>query len=210
MPERYIIFTGRPNAGKSTTIRALTGVRVPVGKRPGTTKKINKYQIGKDLYLVDMPGYGRKLGAHKNVEDRTKDQILKFIEKQAENILAAVHVFNINTFIETEERLARKGFISIDVEMVKYIAEELGTFPFVAANKIDKGSEREIMENMDAFLFGVTDGDPEAAVDYVFPVSAKKKIGIGQLKNRLVQTLNEKGYQNPFSDVRNRKMNYRN
>ncbi|MBT3285046.1 GTP-binding protein [Candidatus Bathyarchaeota archaeon] len=209
MPECYIIFTGRPNAGKSTTIRALTGVKVPVGKRPGTTRKINKYQISKDLYLVDMPGYGRKLGAHKNSEERTKDQILKFIEKQAENIMAAVHVLNINTFIETEARLAKKGFISIDVEMVKYIAENLGTFPFVAANKIDKGSEREIMENMDAFLYGVTDGDPEAAIDYVFPVSSKKKIGLGQLKSRLVQTLSEKGYQNPFSDIRNRKMNYR-
>jgi len=209
MPERYIIFTGRPNAGKSTTIRALTGVKVPIGKRPGTTKKINKYQIGKDLYLVDMPGYGRKLGAHKSVEDRTKDKILKFIEKEADNIVAAIHVFNINTFIETEKRLARKGFISIDIEMVQYIAENLGELPFVAANKIDKGKEQDIMENMDAFLYGVTDGDPEAAVDYVFPVSAKKKVGIGQLKSRLVQKLGEKGYLNPFSDVRNRKMNYR-
>ena len=209
MPERYIIFTGRPNAGKSTTIRALTGVKVPIGKRPGTTKKINKYQIGKELYLVDMPGYGRKLGAHKSVEDRTKDKILKFIEKEADNIVAAVHVFNINTFIETEKRLARKGFISIDIEMVQYIAENLGELPFVAANKIDKGKEQDIMENMDAFLYGVTDGDPEAAVDYVFPISAKKKVGIGQLKSRLVQKLGEKGYTNPFSDVRNRKMNYR-
>ena len=209
MPEQYIIFTGRPNAGKSTTIRALTGVKVPIGKRPGTTKKINKYQIGKDLYLVDMPGYGRKLGAHKSVEDRTKDKILKFIEKEADNIVAAVHVFNINTFIETEKRLARKGFISIDIEMVQYIAENLGELPFVAANKIDKGKEQDIMENMDAFLYGVTDGDPEAAVDYVFPISAKKKVGIGQLKSRLVQKLGEKGYHNPFSDVRNRKMNYR-
>ena len=209
MPERYIIFTGRPNAGKSTTIRALTGVKVPIGKRPGTTKKINKYQICKELYLVDMPGYGRKLGAHKNVEDRTKDKILKFIEKEADNIVAAVHVFNINTFIETEKRLARKGFISIDIEMVQYIAENLGELPFVAANKIDKGKEQDIMENMDAFLYGVTDGDPEAAVDYVFPISAKKKVGIGQLKSRLVQKLGEKGYTNPFSDVRNRKMNYR-
>ncbi len=210
MPERYIIFSGRPNAGKSTTIRALTGVKVPIGKRPGTTKKINKYQIGKELYLVDMPGYGRKLGAHKSVEDRTKDKILKFIEKEADNIVAAVHVFNINTFIETEKRLARKGFISIDIEMVQYIAENLGELPFVAANKIDKGKEQDIMENMDAFLYGVTDGDPEAAVDYVFPISAKKKVGIGQLKSRLVQKLREKGYLNPFSDVRNRKMNYRN
>ena len=209
MPEGYIIFTGRPNAGKSTTIRALTGVKVPIGKRPGTTKKINKYQIGKELYLVDMPGYGRKLGAHKSVEDRTKDKILKFIEKEADNIVAAVHVFNINTFIETEKRLARKGFISIDIEMVQYIAENLGELPFVAANKIDKGKEQDIMENMDAFLYGVTDGDPEAAVDYVFPISAKKKVGIGQLKSRLVQKLGKKGYPNPFSDVRNRKMNYR-
>ena len=202
MPERYIIFTGRPNAGKSTTIRALTGVKVPIGKRPGTTRKINKYQIGKDLYLVDMPGYGRKLGAHKNVEDRTKDKILEFIEKEADNIVAAIHVVNINTFIETERRLARKGFISIDIEMVQYIAETLGEFPFVAANKIDKGKEQDIMENMDAFLYGVTDGDPEAAVDNVFPISAKKKVGVGELKIKLVQRLRENGFPNPFRGIR--------
>ena len=156
-----------------------------------------------------MPGYGRKLGAHRNSEDRTKDKILKFIEKEADNIVAAIHVFNINTFIETERRLAKKGFISIDIEMVKYIAENIGEFPLVAANKIDKGKEQDIMENLDAFLYGVTDGDPEAAVDYVFPISAKKKVGTGQLKNRLVQKLREKGYTNPFSDIRNRKMKYR-
>lgn len=202
MPERYIIFTGRPNAGKSTTIRALTGVKVPIGKRPGTTRKINKYQISKDLYLVDMPGYGRKLGAHKNVENRTKDKILEFIEKEADNIVAAIHVVNINTFIETERRLARKGFISIDIEMVQYIAETLGEFPFVAANKIDKGKEQDIMENMDAFLYGVTDGDPEAAVDNVFPISAKKKVGVGELKIKLVQRLRENGFSNPFGRIR--------
>ncbi len=209
MPERYIIFTGRPNAGKSTTIRALTGVKVPIGKRPGTTRKINKYQIDKDLYLVDMPGYGRKLGAHKNVEDRTKTQILRFIEREAKNIVAAIHVFNINTFIETEKRMARKGLISIDIEMVQYIAEQLGHFPFVAANKIDKGSEQEIMENLDAFLYGVSDGDPAVIVDYVFPISAKKKVGVGQLKSSLVQRLVKAGFNTPFSDIRNRKMKYR-
>jgi hypothetical protein len=44
----------------------------------------------------------------------------------------------------------------------------------------------------------------------VFPISAKKKVGIGQLKSRIVQKLREKGYNTPFRDVRNRKMNYRN
>ncbi len=202
MPEYYVIFTGRPNAGKSTTIRALTGVKVPVGKKPGTTTKINKYQIAKELYLVDMPGYGRKVGAHKNWVDRTKDKILKFIEKEADNIVAAVHVFNINTFIEVEQRLAKKGYLSVDVEMVQYISENLGGYPFIAANKIDKGKDSDVMENMNAFLDSLTDGDPEDAVDYVFPISAKNKVGTGALKTRLVKTLIAQGFTNPFEKVR--------
>ncbi len=202
MPDHYVIFTGRPNAGKSTMIRALTGVKVPVGKKPGTTTKINKYQIANNLYLVDMPGYGKKVGAGKHWIDRTKDKILKFINTEAENIVAAVHVFNINTFIEVEQRLAKKGYISVDVEMVQYIAENLGEYPFIAANKIDKGKEKDVMENVTAFLDSLTDGDPQEAMDYVFPVSAKKKIGTGELKNRLVQTLVKKGFTNPFSMIR--------
>lgn len=202
MPGSYIIFTGRPNAGKSTTIRALTGVKVPIGKKPGTTTKINKYQISNELYLVDMPGYGRKVDAGKYWEDRTKDRILRFIENEADNIVAAVHVFNINTFIEVEQRLAKKGFISIDVEMVQYIAETLGEYPFIAANKIDKGKENDVMRNVEAFLNSLTDGDPEEAVDYVFPISAKNKIGTGSLKNKLVQILIKQGFTNPFQFVR--------
>lgn len=202
MPEYYVIFTGRPNAGKSTTIRALTGVKVPVGKKPGTTTKINKYEIAKELYLVDMPGYGQKVGAHKNWVDRTKDKILKFIEKEADNIVAAVHVFNINTFIEVEQRLAKKGFLSVDVEMVQYVTENIGEYPFIAANKIDKGKEKDVMENVSAFLDSLTDGDPQEAIDYVYPISAKNKIGTGDLKNKLVQRLAKQGFTNPFGKVR--------
>lgn len=202
MPDKYIIFTGRPNAGKSTIIRALTGLKVPTGKKPGTTTKINKYEISHGLFLVDMPGYGRKVDAGRRWEDRTKDKILKFIEKEADNIVSAIHVFNINTFIEVEVRLANKGFISVDVEMVKYLKENLGEYPFIAANKIDKGKEKDVLRNVEAFLESLTDGDPEDAVDYVFAVSAKKKIGTGELKNRLVQVLRENGFSKPFELAR--------
>ncbi len=202
MPDNYVVFTGRPNAGKSTTIRAITGVKVPVGKKPGTTVEINKYEIAGGLYLVDMPGYGRKLDASKSWEDRTKDKILRFIEEEAEDILAVIHVFNINTFIEVEERLAKKGYISVDVEMIHYISDTLDEFPFIAANKIDKGRERDVTANMEAFLQSVSDGAPDTFLDYVFPISAKKKIGTGRLKNKLVQVLRKKGYLNPFKKVR--------
>jgi GTP-binding protein EngB required for normal cell division len=202
MSESYVIFTGRPNSGKSTTIRALTGLKIAVGKQPGTTTKINKYEIAQGLYLVDMPGYGTKVDANKNWEDRTKDTILDFIEKNADNIIAAVHVVNITTFIETEQRLANKGFISIDVEMVQHLNESLGEYPFVAANKIDKGNDEEVMENLRAFISSLTEDTPELVADYVYPISAKKGIGVGELKNQLVQKLRKKGFNSPFEYLR--------
>ena len=202
MPESYIIFTGRPNAGKSSTIRALTGLKIPTGKRPGTTTRINKYEIAQDLFLVDMPGYGTKVDANKKWEDKTKDAILGFIEDHADQIIAAVHVLNITTFIETEQRLEKKGFISLDVEMVQYLGEKLGEYPLVAANKIDKGKEDEIIENLEAFIHSLTDGEPEKAAGYVYPISARNKVGVGELKNQLVLKLSKKGFTKPFEYIR--------
>ena len=160
MPEYYVIFTGRPNAGKSTAINALTGLKLAIGKRPGTTKSIDKYVIAKDLVLVDMPGYGTKVDAGRVWEDRTKDKILDFIFANRDSIVLCVHVMNITTFIEATKRLAKKGFVNLDVEMVNYIHDTIGEFPFVAANKIDKGSEQEVTDNLEAFLQRVTQGTP--------------------------------------------------
>jgi len=202
MPDSYIIFTGRPNAGKSSIIRALTGLKIATGKRPGTTTRINQYEVAQDLFLVDMPGYGTKVDAPKKWEDKTKDSILDFIEKKADQIVAAVHVLNITTFIETEERLAKKGYISVDVEMVQYIRENTGEYPFVAANKIDKGNDKQVLENLEAFIYSLTDGEPEEATGYVFPVSAKKGIGVGELKNQLFSKLQKEGFHSPFEYIR--------
>ncbi|MFH2112536.1 MAG: GTPase [Candidatus Bathyarchaeota archaeon] len=201
MPERYIVFTGRPNAGKSTVIRALTGLKLPIGKRPGTTTSIRRYPVAPGLTLVDMPGYGSKAGGSRKWEDRTKDSILDFIEDHKGSIAAVIHVVNITTFLETEERLSRKGIMSLDVEMVGYLRDTLGAFPLVAANKIDKGGEEEVVANLEAFIEGISGGDP-AARDSVFPVSAKTGVGVGRLKERLVKVLRDAGYRDPFEYLR--------
>jgi GTP-binding protein EngB required for normal cell division len=194
MPESYIVFTGRPNAGKSTVIRALTGLKLPIGKQPGTTTSIKRYPVAPGLTLVDMPGYGSKAGGSRKWEDRTKDSILDFIA-------AAVHVVNITTFLETEERLSRKGIMSLDVEMVGYLRDTLGALPLVVANKIDKGVEGEVVANLEAFIAGISEGDPGAR-DSVFPVSAKTGVGVGRLKERLVKVLRDAGYRDPFEYLR--------
>jgi len=48
MGERYLVFTGRPNSGKSSIIRRITGLRTRSGKRPGTTRRENIITTGDD------------------------------------------------------------------------------------------------------------------------------------------------------------------
>jgi len=202
MSRSYVIFTGRPNAGKSSTIRALTGLKLTTGKKPGTTTTIEEYEISKDLFLVDMPGYGTKVGANKKWENKTKDKILDFIDNYAKMVIAAVHVLNITTFIETEMRLAKKGYFSFDVEMIQYLRENIGEYPFIAANKIDKASDSDVIENLDTLIYRLTDGRRELVAEYIYPISAKKGIGIGELKNQLVKKLLRNGFHNPFEYIR--------
>jgi GTP-binding protein EngB required for normal cell division len=198
MPERYLVFTGRPNAGKSSIIREVVGLDVAIGKRPGTTRRISKYPLSADLVLVDMPGYGRILEASKRLENKTTDQIIKFLESHAQNIALSVHVLDISTFMEVTWRLEKKGFLSVDVEMVHFLAETLGEFPLVAANKIDKVDTEELEVNLEEFTHQIGEGYSFAVEEHVFTVSAKTREGLGALKNSIHERLVAKGYRTPF------------
>ena len=198
MSKRYLIFTGRPNAGKSSIIREVIGLNVSIGKRPGTTRRFSKYALSSGLVLVDMPGFGRMMGVSKRLEDRMNDRIIRFFVSNAQNIALAVHVLDISTFLEVTWRLERKGFISLDVEMVQFLEKTLGEFPLVVANKIDKTSKEEIDANLEEFTFRISDGQPSMVKKYVFPVSAKTGVGVGVLKSAIHEQLVAKGYRTPF------------
>jgi GTP-binding protein EngB required for normal cell division len=196
--EKYLVFTGRPNAGKSSIIRESFGLNIKVGKRPGTTRWISKYPLSSNLVLVDIPGFGRMLGISKRFEDRINERIIHFLEYNAKNIVLAVHVLDISTFLEVMRRLEKKGFISVDVEMVQFLAETLGEFPLVAANKIDKVNKREIDANLREFMNRISNGQSSDILNYVFPVSVKRGKGLGVLKSAIHKRLVEKGYRAPF------------
>jgi len=197
MHEKYWVFTGRPNAGKSTIIRKIVGLKVATGKLPGTTRRITKFPLSRGLVLVDMPGFGRMMR-----EGRINDQIIKFLESNAQNVVLATHVLDISTFLEVTWRLERKGFISVDVEMVQFLAETLGEFPIVAANKIDKTDKENLEANLEEFIYRISRGQTSAVEDHVFPISAKRGEGLGSLKSATHQELVAKGFRTPFKMIR--------
>ncbi|HPF78248.1 MAG TPA: ribosome biogenesis GTP-binding protein YihA/YsxC [Alphaproteobacteria bacterium] len=55
-----VAFAGRSNVGKSSLINALTGRNslARTSNTPGRTQQLNFFDLGGQIYLVDMPGYG--------------------------------------------------------------------------------------------------------------------------------------------------------
>ena len=200
MEERFLVFTGRPNSGKSSSIRKITGLATRSGKRPGTTRRVSIYSLSKGLSLVDMPGYGRITGASWNLQNIVKDEILDFLESQGDAIILAVHVLDLSTFIEVSDRMERKGIIPLDLEMIQYLEESTGEIPLVAANKLDKikGDPAPLLSELKNRIDELF---PEENECQVLPVSAKTGEGMGRLKDAIHRRLADEGFRTPFKRV---------
>ena len=198
MQEKYLVFAGRPNSGKSSLIKALSGLNLITGKHAGTTRKVSKYPLSDSLVLVDLPGLGKMMGVSKSFETKVNDQIIEFLESNAKDIVLAVAVLDISTFSEVTWRLEKKGFMSVDVEMFKFLTRIRGENPVVVANKIDKKNREEIEANLNDFLHRISNGQPSAVRKNVFTTSLKTGKGVSELKSEIHTRLVEKGYRTPF------------
>ena len=58
LPE--VAFAGKSNVGKSSLINALVNRKAlaRTSGQPGKTQTINFYNVNKEMYIVDLPGYG--------------------------------------------------------------------------------------------------------------------------------------------------------
>ena len=55
-----VAFAGRSNAGKSSALNCLTGIKglARTSKTPGRTQLINLFSLDEERRLIDLPGYG--------------------------------------------------------------------------------------------------------------------------------------------------------
>ena len=74
-------FIGRSNVGKSSLINTLLNRKslARTSSQPGKTQTINYYNINKEFYLVDLPGYGyAKIS--KEVQAKWKKMTMNYFE----------------------------------------------------------------------------------------------------------------------------------
>jgi GTP-binding protein EngB required for normal cell division len=142
-----------------------------------------------------MPGLGRMLGASKRLENMINDRIIQFLERQSQDIILTIHVFDLSTFLEVKDRLEKKGFISVDVEMTQFLLRTLPQRPIIVANKIDKLSSNAQVAALTAFIYDVSDGPTDFPL---LSVSAKTSQGLRFLKQLIHQRLVDEGFSTPF------------
>ncbi len=134
LPE--IAFAGKSNVGKSSLINGLLNRKslARTSSQPGKTQTINFYNVNKQLYFVDLPGYG-----YAAVSQEIRAKWGKMIERY------------LNT-----SKVIKKVFLLIDIRhepsendciMYNWIVEN-GYEPVIIATKLDKIKRSQVQKNI--------------------------------------------------------------
>jgi len=159
-----LFFVGRTNAGKSTVIKELFGLKTRRGKNPGVTKVPVRYELG-DLIVTDLPGIGFRRGLIsfqsilREITENTRD-------KRQQHPLA-VQIIDAKSFLKIIGRHSRP----LDVDLFEYLLN-LEIDPIVAINKMDKIDAHEANLNKIVSQLGMLPPYRQW-IDRVVPISAK-------------------------------------
>ncbi len=162
-----IAFIGRSNAGKSSLLNSLTGVKnlAITSNTPGRTREINVFLINGTHYFVDLPGYG-----FAKVEGKTLEKLSKLIFWY---LFDSKHNQKVVLLIDAEI-----GPTASDLAVLKEL-EKTGKEIVVVLNKVDKIRKSQYLNQLKRL--------GEQIVGHkLFPYSSKTKVGIEELLDELL------------------------
>lgn len=159
MPE--VAFAGKSNVGKSSLINGLMNRKslARTSGQPGKTQTINFYKVNREMYLVDLPGYG-----YARVSQSEKEKWGKMIERYLHtsgNLKAVFLLIDI-----------RHAPSANDCQMYEWILHN-GFRPIIIATKLDKLTRSQVQKNLKILREGLR---LEKDVT-VIPFSAETKQG---------------------------------
>ena len=131
-----IAFAGKSNVGKSSLINGLVNRKAlaRTSSQPGKTQTINFYNVNKELYFVDLPGYG-----YANVSLKVKEQWGKMIERYLHESQVLKAVFLL---IDIRHEPSAN-----DVNMYQWILAN-GYEPIIIATKADKIKRSQLQKHI--------------------------------------------------------------
>ncbi|MEY3784222.1 MAG: hypothetical protein RLZZ230_544 [Candidatus Parcubacteria bacterium] len=162
-----IAFIGRSNAGKSSLLNSLTGMKklAVTSNTPGRTKEINVFLINNTHYFMDLPGYGyAKAGA---ATLKKLSQLISWYFFETDYIQKVVLLIDANI-----------GPTVDDIGMLKEL-EKAGKDIIIVLNKVDKIKKSHYKDHLKKL------GD-KLQGHKLFPYSSVAKIGIEELSNELL------------------------
>ena len=134
LPE--IAFAGKSNVGKSSLINGLMNRKsfARTSATPGKTQTINFYNINKELYLVDLPGYG-----YAKVSEQEKKKWGQMIERylhQSKQLRAVFLLIDIRHAPSANDKM-----------MYDWILSQ-GYHPIIIATKLDKLKRSQVQKQI--------------------------------------------------------------
>ena len=172
-----VIFAGRSNVGKSSTINCVVGRKgfARVSSVPGKTVFVNLFLLEDRGWLVDLPGYGYSKTSQKERE-RYSRLIEEYFAEDREQIRRIYLIVD-----------ARHKPTADDVSMAEWV-RYYGKPMTVVANKLDELKKSEIEPNLARIreTLALTDAD------LLIPFSAEKGTNCDLLKSDIQKAIEEK------------------
>jgi len=137
-PDRpEVAFAGRSNVGKSSLINRLVNSRklARTSSRPGRTRSINFFSVGKALYLTDLPGYGYA-GVPLKVRQNWKKLVESYLKKRS-NLKAVVVIMDI-----------RRELGEGDLDLLNWL-KSFQIKSIIVLTKVDKLSRSQVNRQID-------------------------------------------------------------
>ena len=156
-----VVFAGKSNVGKSSVINKLLNRKnfARVSAQPGKTIHINYFVIDKQMYLVDLPGYG-----YAKVSQGEKEKWGKLIERYLHGSGQLKAVFLL---IDIRHEPSAN-----DKMMYEWITYN-GYDPVIIATKLDKIKRSQVQKNVKMIKTGLQ----VKPGTVVIPFSAETKQG---------------------------------